>query len=363
MVLNRRLLRSAAMTLGLAGLWLAPQALAAQHWAYVWGNQPNASACYDATGAFTGNSAGQANEVCHLGTGWYGVYMPGVATGLPLGGGTVQVTAYGADSSYCNIQSWGVDTSSTPSRIFLYLQCYTAAGAPVDTSFVAQYSGLQSHMPHFGFVDAEHEDAPFGVPYSPPATLQWSSTDPSGSSQVTHTATGSYQVRLHALARRGGTVVVTGGQPGSSDVCAVSEWIPSGPDELVDVSCTTSAGVPADTDFDVTFSDAGSMLGDGSRPVAYVWANEPTTAHYTPALRWNFNSAGGHNRVLRSGVGSYLVKMPGLDLGLGHVEVSAYGTGGARCKVVGWNAHGVAVRCYSAAGAPADSRFVAQFTS
>jgi hypothetical protein len=42
--------------------------------------------------------------------------------------------------------------------------------------------------------------------------------------------------------------------------------------------------------------------------------------------------------------------------------VTAHGRRPARCKVLGWTGSvGVDVRCFDAAGAPADSRFVVDF--
>jgi hypothetical protein len=49
----------------------------------------------------------------------------------------------------------------------------------------------------------------------------------------------------------------------------------------------------------------------------------------------------------------------------GHVQVTAYAAGSERCKVQGWTstltAKNVNVRCFNAAGAPANSRYVVDF--
>src|SRR5262245_42166976 len=62
-----------------------------------------------------------------------------------------------------------------------------------------------------------------------------------------------------------------------------------------------------------------------SAQLGYVWANQPSSASYTPSLTYQFNSAGGTNTITRSGVGQYTVHFPGLSTLGGHVQVTAYG--------------------------------------
>ena len=58
------------------------------------------------------------------------------------------------------------------------------------------------------------------------------------------------------------------------------------------------------------------------------------------------------------------VQLPNLGSATGHVQVSAYGTGGERCKVAAWlpslpagSAEQVDIRCFTSTGPPADTRF------
>jgi len=98
----------------------------------------------------------------------------------------------------------------------------------------------------------------------------------------------------------------------------------------------------------------------------FVWANNPTAANYTPTATYAYNSAGGPITITRASPGVYAVSfanLGGQGKAGGHVQVTAYGTGSETCKVASWAsaaADFVAnVRCFSAAGAAADSRYTA----
>jgi hypothetical protein len=67
---------------------------------------------------------------------------------------------------------------------------------------------------------------------------------------------------------------------------------------------------------------------------AYLLADQPTSSSYTPPLAYQFNSSGATNTVVRTGVGAYTATLPFLAAYTGHVQVTAYGTGSERCKVV-----------------------------
>jgi hypothetical protein len=103
---------------------------------------------------------------------------------------------------------------------------------------------------------------------------------------------------------------------------------------------------------------------------AFVWADQPVASSYTPNTQFQANSTGAINQITRSGVGNYVVRMPGLGgrdqaIGVatsGNVQVNAQGTPSHRCKVVGSSLTGVelsvSVRCHTTAGAAVDTRFM-----
>ncbi len=68
----------------------------------------------------------------------------------------------------------------------------------------------------------------------------------------------------------------------------------------------------------------------------YVWANNVTSASYTPSLTYSYNSRGGANTITRSAAGIYQVKIGNLSTTGGHVQVTSYGAGSVNCKVQSW---------------------------
>ncbi len=98
----------------------------------------------------------------------------------------------------------------------------------------------------------------------------------------------------------------------------------------------------------------------------YVWASQPANPSYVAATGYEHNSAGGIITVSRSGIGIYQVRFEGMSGSGGVAHASAYGSSSI-CTVASWVQSGgdelVNVRCFTAAGAPADSRFIAHVTN
>jgi hypothetical protein len=98
--------------------------------------------------------------------------------------------------------------------------------------------------------------------------------------------------------------------------------------------------------------------------LGYVWANNPTAASYTPAPAYSYDSAGGPITITRTSKGRYTVRFGGLGgngIAGGNVQITAYGPGTERCKVLNWASGGadfvLNVRCTNLAGFPDDTRF------
>lgn len=223
------------------------------------------------------------------------------------------------------------------------------AGAPASAAPVAPFGS--------GYVWA---DQPSAESYTPHGDYQYNSTQPwSAVNTVTRQGVGSYTVLLPNLGSASGTVLVTA-YGGSANACKVVGWGPSGSTQTILVRCFDPAGQLADTRFTASYTNTV-----GAAVIGFVWADQPTSASYVPANSYQGNSTGATNRVTRWGVGGYQVWMPNLGGSGGHVQVTAYGTGSERCKVGGWGPSGtdqvVSVRCFTAAGAPVDTRFTATF--
>jgi hypothetical protein len=125
------------------------------------------------------------------------------------------------------------------------------------------------------------------------------------------------------------------------------------------VRCYNNAGALADSRYTVSV-----VLNDVFSPintVAYAWANNATSASYTPSAIYSYNASGGAITATRAAAGTYQIQFAGLNLGNGHVKVTAYGSA-MRCNVGSWSGTNINIRCYDSTGALADSRYVVAFS-
>lgn len=191
---------------------------------------------------------------------------------------------------------------------------------------------------------------------------------PSGELIVTERlGVGYCRVLLPGHLGAGGNLQVTPAEyPGTSNFVAVVEGIFSAPGKLeCEVKTFDAAGQLVDGDFNLVYRVGG-------RPTdrtAYLWANNPTAASYTPATNYAFNGNRGNPTIVRTGLGTYTVTLPGLATGAvgGHAQVSPIATNiASRAQVHGWNDlgadHEVYVRTFDGAGNAADRMFLLHFT-
>jgi hypothetical protein len=116
-------------------------------------------------------------------------------------------------------------------------------------------------------------------------------------------------------------------------------------------------------------ADIGVAQAASTNGYAFLWADQPTSASYTPSTTYQTNSLGGTNTIVRNGTGDYSITLPGMagqGGDGGNVQVTAYGSSGTeRCKVASWAPNWlgmtVNVRCHSTSGSAADSRFTMMY--
>jgi len=126
---------------------------------------------------------------------------------------------------------------------------------------------------------------------------------------------------------------------------------------------------------------AFAVSGHGTRVLCYLWNDQPTSTigvAITPSTFYSYNAASraAGNTVTRTGTGTYTVTCKGAGSGPvpgtgtlgggGHVQVTAYGSGGKVCNVGGWsfdaNDITISVYCYGAPSlAPVNSYFDLEF--
>lgn len=197
--------------------------------------------------------------------------------------------------------------------------------------------------------------------YNPPYPYSENSSQPfNGVDSITRTGVGSYTIRHLNLGIVGGTVHVTA-YGSDTTQCKVVSWYPSGNDQLVNVKCHDLRGLPVDTLFTENYTNLTNYQ------MAYFWADQPSTASYTPSPTYQHNPSGTLNRITRSSVGTYTAFLPTLGANAGHVEVTAYGSGTERCKVVNWGPSGsdqaVRVNCFTVSGQSIDTWFTLTYVN
>ena len=323
-----------------------PAALVDQtHWAdgYVWADNPTAAA-YTPDPYYAFNRTGGAIRITKPAgtTGRYLVKFSGLSAFLGSKS-TVHVTSYFTDGTYCKpVKGYLVADS-------LEVRCFRAAtGAAVNTYFTVLV------LRQAGKLAFAHAHRPTEPSYTPQARGSW---NPGGAIRVVRNNVGDYQVIFYnirtLLAGSGnlGHVQVSAVGPGKHH-CKVRTWNlgDESPNDGVNVLCHTQAGTRADTKFNVLFLAPSDRL-------AYVWANQPSAASYTPST---VTSTGGATSIQRLGTGHYIVTWAGIASQLldgGNVQVTAFGFDNPQCNVSGWGNFSATVRCFAPTGAPVDATY------
>jgi hypothetical protein len=173
---------------------------------------------------------------------------------------------------------------------------------------------------------------------------------------VAHIPVGRYQLRYPGIGAPGGVVHVMAVNDGAA-WCQAERWGPSGPDEVVDVSCWQPGNVLADSAFTALFtaSSGGLPVGTGH---AYLHVKS------TGGIIDSYNSSGAANGVGKGPVGEWKVAFPGLGASTQSGDLQATAVNpvrGARCKIAQWVANASAqialVHCFDAFSNPLDTEF------
>ena len=226
-------------------------------------------------------------------------------------------------------------------------------GASTVAAGVSSAPVAAAIAPQWGYAWADQPTA--ASIYTPDRKYQANSTG--AKNRVTHFGIGSYRVKFTGLVAgsNAGTVDVTTNS--FAGFCKVVDWTPTATDTIVDVQCFSGSGAPNDAAFNVAYANPGTRQPSN---MAYVLADQPTTAEYTPPSQYQFNSKGGTNTVSRVSTGVYSVSLPKVGLDSGTVKVTGYTTDATNCQVGGWGGSPtltVTVQCYDTAGNPADGAF------
>ncbi len=330
---------------------------------YVWASNPT-SASYVPPANYQMNSTGALNSVTRQGVGRYTVRF----AGLGVLGGVPHVTRYGSGAGTCKA------TAHNPlgEDQLVHVNCFSASGVLADAAFTASYTnrlvwrGFDYGATYPGAYLVA--DQPTAASYTPHHLYRFSTAGTAPT--ISRTGTGTYRVFLPGIggAVTGGHAVVTGRGAAPGHCGAFSHGWNTPSTIQVLVRCFDAAGDPADSTFALTFTDRTNVLGlegccnpDGHQS-AYVLAHNPTAAGYAPAASYLHSTGSGTATATRQGVGDYLMRLTGVDLTTGTVQVRASSWDAHHCTVAYWNTAGVKVRCYGPGGVPADIPYQLDYT-
>jgi hypothetical protein len=295
---------------------------------YVWAFNPTTPS-YTASGSgYAYNRSGGAITITRTAEGSYTVKFAGLSAVLGSKS-TVHVTGYLAENSYCK------PVGQKLLNDIIKVKCFDAAsGRPADAYFTVYITKKYGDLA-FAFANK-----PTTADYAPPGSA---SNNPSGPIRITRSGVGVYSVKFtgfgNKLATNGGHAQVVAIGTGAQH-CKVGGWGGS-PDLFVSVYCYSRDGLLKDVKFNIFFATPNPEL-------AYAWADQPSSASYSPSSFYRSNPSGGGVTITRSGTGRYTVTWSGLSLlDGGDVQVTAYSSGNITCKVEGWGAQSVNVRCFN----------------
>jgi hypothetical protein len=342
----------------------AHQAASGAESAFLWSS--------NATSSYTANTEFQSEPnipVTHISTGHYVVAFPNMGGS---NGGDVQVTTYGGGNQRCKVQDWW----SIGTTLDVEVACYAPSGTAADSRFTVNYV-LRSDAPGVegGYVWAF---APVKPSYDATSTRSWNSTG--GAVTIQRWGAGGYTVTLGGQNVLGGTAEVTAVGM-DSHYCEVGGWGPSGNDQSIDVACFATDGTPADTMFDLLFSNASP---NGTAAYTYAWASDPfATSAYSPDPTYQSGAIAscpsqptpGPVTITPELTGVYAVDFPGMPFSedtsqpflRSNVKVSAYGFSGEYCGISGWgddfaNGAVATIACFDASGNPVNSFFTVTYS-
>jgi len=317
--------------------------------AYVWANSPT-EVSYTPSGSYQYNANGGTVQIFRPSVGSYDVIFnsAGGWSGSTYG---FALTAYGSSNLRCAIPSHNISGTQYIVRV----RCFdNVTRVHADSRFSLLLVGSGSLQPRSAFAFGNQPSAPS---YTPNSLASF--TSGTGPMVISHDSLdGDYKVDLGVGNPAGSTFLVAEQFFFPGYLCKVREWKAAS----VGVRCFDADGLQHDTWY-------WALQVDGGRPgrrLGYAWANEPSTASYTPNLHYSYNSASGAITATRSAVGRYAIEFEGLQKLTGHsenVQVTPWGTGYATCKVVNWgnSATGTAFRanveCRNITGAFKDARF------
>lgn len=195
---------------------------------------------YDGSGVpatYSYNDAGSTNAVTRLGVGRYRAFL----NGLSSGNASVHVTAYGTGPEHCAIESYW-------SGATVYVRCFDAAGALVDSRFSLHFT---NSAPRAGMVGGHaYINGATSAPSSLQTNERWLAC---GSAPVT---VAGYQTVTYPDTYPQASFPITSlttAYGTSGAYCKIAQWAQSGTGYWVRTQCYSPAGAPVTGPFVSSF--------------------------------------------------------------------------------------------------------------
>ena len=329
-------------------------------WGWVTARQPT-TASYTPVAKDQGNSTSGTNTVQRLGVGQYKVVFGGLqAAPCFFDGcsGAAMVSALSTSQRVCRVVELG---SGLPVSVFV--DCFNRQGDRADSAFSVNFLAPRDEHGLVAYVNANDPTATF---YHPEASYNYNSLLNHDVDNYIWHDYDYYQLAFDGEGHAGtrGNLQVSGVDAN----CKIqSRYDNDDPGDYYSgpmVICRNAAGTAVDAEYWATFTDGVGLKGVGGS-AAYVFANKPGASSYVPVAAFRYSSSGQAPNVIRLGVGSYQVKLPGQLLG-GSAQVTAFGNDGNLCQLSSILKKGttqkVGVSCFKPNGAAADSKFYLEFT-
>ncbi|KAI9024592.1 hypothetical protein DFJ74DRAFT_718728 [Hyaloraphidium curvatum] len=355
-----------AALVALLAVFPAPTAAVPSKAGYVWNENPSSTLgqVYRPDIRWNWNSeeteSRRGNKVRRTATGRYDVRFLFLGTGNFRG--TFAISAYGPDPVQCKAVDWMFLGPAYDRGVRLRVSCWDAAGGPRNARFTAMYTNSDGRQGVWAHVFANQLSLPSYTP-----TYQAGPAGPKA--RVSRIGPGRYNVTFPAITSGAvGTVQVTA--VGSDAVaCKPVSW--GGVPLVAQVHCRNPRfhNALADSAFQLAYAHRQELSAYAAHAAAYASANEPATGFYPPAapFQWQSTTGVASTTVSRVGVGRYrwatgLVAGTSPGSVVGVPFVSALGPEQHRCQLFAWSPSGfVDVWCFTANGAPIDTKFVVQF--
>lgn len=324
--------------------------------AWVWANEPTNPAYTPSTWYQYVEGSTFRITIKRNSAGKYTVTIPNAGQHVS---GVPQVVGYGSNNS-AQVSSW----NSWDNNLMIHVSVFSPNAQPVDGEFVLFFYKESDRVANTAYQWVDY----------PLFLTSFYRYNPKGENRVIRVGTGRYELTFsgidedpYASSGQYGNVIATayGREPRR---IKISGWSHAGDQVKVTVQLYNASGLLADGQFIASYISDFSLgqcnSSDCGDYGAYVWADNPTAASYTPSLSYQVtNSSATRITIQRLGTGFYKVTLPNIKSTNSTMAIAtAYGSTGNYVAIEKWigNTSGgtdVFVKCFTQTGTEVNGQF------